>query len=339
MHVQFVLKQRHIVLALSATYIAGYVTHCMLSGPDIETPLLLIANRLQSLEKEVHSFKTDTLPLLIKQEVPTRDPTIALMSNYPRTPLHSSDVRHSSFNGESVSLAPSMPPQPSGLPAINFKPRGQYSQDLWVANLFPSGGFYVDIGAHHANFMSNTRELDVRGWKGLCIEALVLKNRDWNIRTCKILEVALVPRPTVSGNVSFTNCEDGSGTSGYSGVSTIINRNTQQRHRCSQVLVKAVTFESLLPLMPAVVQYMSLDVEGAEFQILSTMPWNSVCIEAITIENHLGQFFDKVRFEMLQRNPHKCKLIMRHQNVEDFYRCNCDGFNSGTQKQAAADLR
>ena len=40
------------------------------------------------------------------------------------------------------------------------------------------------------------------------------------------------------------------------------------------------------------VNYLSLDIEGAELQVLRTLPWDKVDIEVITVEtNHAGQLF------------------------------------------------
>jgi len=41
------------------------------------------------------------------------------------------------------------------------------------------------------------------------------------------------------------------------------------------------------------VDFFSLDVEGAEFPILKTIPWRKVDIKVVQIEvNHLGKIFD-----------------------------------------------
>ena len=40
------------------------------------------------------------------------------------------------------------------------------------------------------------------------------------------------------------------------------------------------------------VNYLSLDIEGAELQVLQTLPWDKVDIEVITVETaHAGEIF------------------------------------------------
>jgi len=51
----------------------------------------------------------------------------------------------------------------------------QYGEDLIVLNFFErvglkNGGFYIDIGAYHPTFISNTHLLHTKGWSGLCVD-------------------------------------------------------------------------------------------------------------------------------------------------------------------------
>jgi len=206
----------------------------------------------------------------------------------------------------------------------------QYGQDIWVAEQFQQGGFYLDIGAHHANYMSNTRMLDDLGWRGICVEPLIFKNRDWHKRSCEIVSRAVVPVLPPGGNITFTNCEDGTGVSGHSGVSDLIDKTTQERRRCSQVSVPAVTMEDLLGKAPRLVQYMSLDIEGAELEILRAIPWRSLCIQSMTVENKPGPKREAVRREIQESVPHRCKMVASKNDVEDFFACDCLGFAPAT---------
>ena len=44
------------------------------------------------------------------------------------------------------------------------------------------------------------------------------------------------------------------------------------------------------------VNYLSLDIEGAELQVLRTLPWDKVDIEVMTVEtNHAGEVFPGTR--------------------------------------------
>eukprot|EP00931_Biecheleriopsis_adriatica_P007927 TRINITY_DN109168_c0_g1_i1.p1 TRINITY_DN109168_c0_g1~~TRINITY_DN109168_c0_g1_i1.p1 ORF type:complete len:443 (-),score=52.82 TRINITY_DN109168_c0_g1_i1:113-1384(-) len=201
----------------------------------------------------------------------------------------------------------------------------EYGQDLWVAQNHPEPGFYLDIGAHHGHFLSNTNTLDRLGWKGLCVEPLILENRDWKRRSCDIIAAAVLPVKSPTGTVSFTDCERGAGVSGHSGVYAMIDRSTIERRACPEVKVKAVTILDLLPKLPPVVDYMSMDVEGAELGILRTMPWNKVCISRMTIESK-GATHPAIANVVKTLIPHKCRVVYRRAQTEDFVECNCEKF-------------
>ena len=50
----------------------------------------------------------------------------------------------------------------------------QYGEDLIILNFFErlgfNDGFYLDIGAYHPTFISNTHLLHTKGWSGVCVD-------------------------------------------------------------------------------------------------------------------------------------------------------------------------
>ena len=49
------------------------------------------------------------------------------------------------------------------------------------------------------------------------------------------------------------------------------------------------------------VNYLSLDIEGAELQVLKTLPWHKVDIEVLTVETaHAGEVFPGTREDIRQ---------------------------------------
>ena len=58
-------------------------------------------------------------------------------------------------------------------------------------------------------------------------------------------------------------------------------------------------FSLLLALGNPTVNYLSLDIEGAEYPVLQTIPWDKVDIEVLTVEtNHAGEVFTGSRQEI-----------------------------------------
>ncbi|KAG0729173.1 Transposon TX1 uncharacterized protein [Chionoecetes opilio] len=139
-------------------------------------------------------------------------------------------------------------------------------------------GFYVECGALDGEVRSNTLFFErKRNWKGLLIEAdpknyhqMVNKRRKaYMSPTC----LSPTPHPTM---VMFQQQENqghivgkGDDTAGGTDVKTVVEV------QCFPL----ATY--LLALNVTTVDYFSLDVEGAEFDVLKTIPWEKVDIKAV----------------------------------------------------------
>ena len=70
----------------------------------------------------------------------------------------------------------------------------QFGEDMVLRYLMAhrQNGFYVDLGAHHPVFLSNTYHFYRRGWRGLCVDAVehtielfrALRPRDISVTAC-----------------------------------------------------------------------------------------------------------------------------------------------------------
>ena len=75
-----------------------------------------------------------------------------------------------------------------------YNSHAQFGEDMVLRYLVNgiNQGFYVDLGAHHPVFLSNTYHFYRRGWHGLCVDAdprsmelfQVLRPRDLNVNAC-----------------------------------------------------------------------------------------------------------------------------------------------------------
>ena len=68
------------------------------------------------------------------------------------------------------------------------------------------------------------------------------------------------------------------------------------------------------------VDYFSLDIEGAEYVVLKTLPWNKANITLLSIEtNHAGDIFPGTRQDiqdLLQSHNYEFKATVE---IDDFY--------------------
>ena len=58
-------------------------------------------------------------------------------------------------------------------------------------------------------------------------------------------------------------------------------------------------YSLVMALGNVTINYLSLDIEGAELPVLQTLPWDSLDIEVMTVEtNHAGEVFPGTRQEV-----------------------------------------
>lgn len=162
----------------------------------------------------------------------------------------------------------------------------QSGQDKWVADYFkrqngsmPTGLFYVDVGAYDGRMMSNTLlfERDYL-WEGICyepdpevFELLCLH------RNCHCVNKAV---SNYSGVATFQVNHDRtwSGLVGYA-------RELQHKPVLDTMPVNVVTLaDEFRERDIDHVDYLSIDAEGADLNVLQGIDWDAVDITVITVE-------------------------------------------------------
>lgn len=182
------------------------------------------------------------------------------------------------------------------------KAYGQYQQDRIVLDSFFKNndmpekyvkGVYVDIGAHDGVSISNTKLFDDMGWNGLCIEANpnlyqeLCKNRPNAVN----LNVAVYDRAGTIPfriNEGFTNM-----LSGIEEAYHPIHRNRiEEEIRVNGGSyhiqnVPCLTLDEILYKNKLdQVDFLSIDVEGAELAILKGINFERTLIYVILIEDN-----------------------------------------------------
>jgi hypothetical protein len=164
---------------------------------------------------------------------------------------------------------------------INRKWYSQWKQDSVVIGLLRNKreGFFIDLAANDARKLSNTYALERRyGWRGLCIEP---NPEYWfdlsRFRTCKVV-AAIVGRDRMEA-IKFN----------YRGVYGGINRegfDNGEAYKTESIPAFTVPLKEVLERTdtPHVIDYLSLDVEGAETYIMKNFPFSSYRIKIMTVE-------------------------------------------------------
>jgi len=158
----------------------------------------------------------------------------------------------------------------------------QVGQDNWICEKYnyKKNGIFLDVGAFDGVQISNTYYLEsVLGWKGYCIEAGI-KNYSELIKKREYCLHAAVCGKTgvVQFEENWTVGKIGSGDP-----------------------VQSFTFADLLKYLdyPNEIDYISLDIEGSEYEALLTFPFEKYKVGAWTVEHNShedgGVMRDKIR--------------------------------------------
>src|SRR4030042_3270002 len=181
--------------------------------------------------------------------------------------------------------------------------RSQVGQDKWVCEFFRNkrNGYFLDIGANDGVWISNTYYMEKElGWDGICIEAgltpfLELKKN----RKCIC----------VNKFVSDKN-----------GVTDFAEINYNRTIAPGRFEIEEIRLDTLMGqyIIPDIIDYVSIDTDGNEYEILKKFPFNKHKVILWTIEHNY--YLRKEPKEAIKKIMNKHGYIIAIENVED------DGF-------------
>jgi FkbM family methyltransferase len=194
----------------------------------------------------------------------------------------------------------------------------QIGQDEYYINNIANGrrgGFFLDIGANDGRFGSNTAALEYNyNWTGICIEAnpnLIQSLKDnrpnstivhkavWKETGSVQIEIPLHFKKDIPGNQlgRITNVPD------------LDERNNlyfkKQFDKGTEIFtVQSDTVTNILNeiiKLPVIIDYMSLDTEGAEMEALESIDFNRIDIKFMTIEHGNRKGYKKMFEQYLKQ--------------------------------------
>jgi len=172
---------------------------------------------------------------------------------------------------------------------VNEKAKQYYSllgEDKYVNEQFfhnKDGGFFVDIGANDGITQSNTFFFEkTLGWKGICVEPVPSAFEELRRnRNCFCVQGCV---SNYEGTAEFMEFD-------LSLVSGLVNvMDPRHLQRWGRVPHKIITVPCYLPMNilsqydVCHIDYLSVDTEGGEFEILSSIDFTSIEIDIINVE-------------------------------------------------------
>jgi len=151
-----------------------------------------------------------------------------------------------------------------------MKSYSQANQEDWVIEFFnkKQNGYFLDIGALDGIQSSNTYVLEKEyKWDGLCVEPYFV-----HLPVLRTIRKNIVEKGIYNKTGSFKFSQATSGIDEGGGV-----------------VIPTLTFKDLFKQykVPNIIDYTSLDIEGAEYKALTEFPFNTHISILWTIEHNL----------------------------------------------------
>ena len=167
-------------------------------------------------------------------------------------------------------------------------PVSQMEADDWVLSHYKKG-YFVDAGCCDGEDISNTYKLEKLGWIGLCID-VIPKNFDRRPKS-KVIEAALhgikdleldftiSKSPEISGITDYLGKQ---GTAAYTGWKPYVDKTIKVKTQLLHEILDANN-------APNFIEYLNIDIEGVELEVLKTFPFEKYKFGCISLEHNYDE--------------------------------------------------
>ena len=194
----------------------------------------------------------------------------------------------------------------------NEKYTSQAGQDKMIKKNFFDGkknGFFIEIGAYDGISGSNCYHFErFLNWDGIAIEPSNIQfEKLKKNRKCKVLNNAISDEvkevefiEVTEGLTQMSGINDSSFERNFK----IISNN--QASKTNSIKLKTITFDEIVPKNKDI-DYLSIDIEGGEMNLLKSIDFKTNSIKVISVENNIPKeqnfknFFEEINFTYLDR--------------------------------------
>jgi FkbM family methyltransferase len=179
--------------------------------------------------------------------------------------------------------------------------KSQYDQDRFVNEHFfhdKQGGFFLDIGAHDGQTGSNSYFFEKElGWEGICFEPLPhLFAQLRECRACACVNACVSASQGLLPFLHVDSCDEQlsglAGTYDQRALNAVMYDISQLGGAIKMLQLPSVRLMAILEQHGIThVDFLSLDTEGSELEILKTIDFSKIIIDVITVENNYNETF------------------------------------------------
>lgn len=177
----------------------------------------------------------------------------------------------------------------------NIESYAQIKQDLFVLTMlnYKKGGFFIEVGAGDGIKFSNTYLLEKRyEWSGILIEPnKAFFDSCIKSRRCTVLNKLLLDRGNINLKFYEKTIGEFSHAEGFGSKIPIENKSYYE--------VETIQFDQIIPLneISKEIDFLSIDTEGSEVEILTSIDFTKYSPKVICIEHNFSRtnriFFKK----------------------------------------------
>lgn len=202
--------------------------------------------------------------------------------------------------------------------------KSQLRQDLFVLSEldFKENGFFVEFGSTNGVDLSNTHILETKfNWKGILAEPAKIWHSSLKDNRSAAIETDCVWR-TTGEILLFNEVNDEKHSGELSTIDSFTNVDNHSKSRNSasnKYEVKTISLEDMLRKhnAPKQIDYLSIDTEGSEFEILNSFNFNEYDIKVITCEHNFTPMREKI-YSLLTKNEYERKFS-EYSMFDDWY--------------------
>ena len=195
---------------------------------------------------------------------------------------------------------------------INYlvESKSQNGQDLFalLSNDFKKNGVFIEFGAYDGVIFSNTHLLEKHfGWNGILIDPIPSHFESMKLnRNCKLLHAAITTERQDSVLIEELPASD---------LSRFVNNRKifKKVHE-----VKAFTLQEVIDqnLSSNDIDFLSIDIEGNDIQILKSLDFSIYKIKAICVEHNFREGSDEI-IGFMHKNGYD--LVYREFSKNDYW--------------------
>lgn len=160
--------------------------------------------------------------------------------------------------------------------------------EKFLPEMYPNGGKFLEIGCWDGRLISNTAYLETIGWTGVCVDPFP---RNFEGRTCNVIPGAVAG---VAGKRDFVKVtidrRYGGDVSYFSGFLDTIDRDPKIweliKEHCDYEIISVDTIAINDLLSGEHFDFLSIDTEGSELEILSWIDYDKYSFGVILVEHN-----------------------------------------------------